>query len=193
MIRGGFALLENGVVKMGAKIYGPTTVGPGCKVGGEITNSVLQANSNKGHDGYLGNSVIGEWCNIGADTNTSNLMNTYKNIKLWNYKERRFVQTNRQFCGIIMGDHAKSGISIMFNTGTVVGVASNLFGTGYQRNFIPSFAWGGVKGFTTYGLEKAFETMKLVMERRAIELTDIDKKILENVFIQSESFRSWDR
>ncbi len=193
MIRGPFGMQEHAIVKMGTKIYGPSTLGPYCKVGGEISNSVLLGYSNKGHDGYLGNSVLGEWCNIGADTNTSNLKNNYQNIKLWSYKEKRFVQTNQQFCGLIMADHAKSGISIMFNTGTVVGVASNIFGTGYPRNFIPSFAWGSAKGYETYKLEKAFETMELVMKRRGMVLKDEDKEILEHVFRISAQYRSWDK
>lgn len=192
-IRGSFAMCDNAVVKMGAKIYGPTTLGPHCKVGGEVNNSVLFGYSNKGHDGYLGNSVIGEWCNLGADTNTSNLKNNYQDIKLWNYKEGRFIDTGQQFCGLILADHAKSGISIMFNTGTIVGVASNIFGTGYPRNFIPSFAWGGGKGYTTYRLDKAFETMELVMKRRDIELTEVDKEILTYIFQESTQFRSWDK
>lgn len=193
MIRGGFGMLDHAIVKMGSRIYGPTTLGPYCKVGGEINNSVLFAYSNKGHDGYLGNSVLGEWCNLGADTNTSNLKNNYQNIKLWDYKTERFKQTNQQFCGLIMGDHAKSGISVMFNTGSVIGVASNIFGVGYPRNFIPSFAWGGAKGYETYRLDKAFETMELVMERRAMTLNDIDKAIITRVFELSSKYRSWEK
>jgi UDP-N-acetylglucosamine diphosphorylase/glucosamine-1-phosphate N-acetyltransferase len=193
MIRGGLAMGANSVVKMGAKIYGPTTIGPWSKAGGEINNSVILGYSNKGHDGYMGNSVIGEWCNIGADTQTSNLKNNYTDIKLWDYKERRFMPTGQQFCGLIMADHAKSGISIMFNTGTVVGVASNIFGTGYPRNFIPSFAWGSLKGYETYKLEEAFATMKLVMERRGMELSDLDREILQEIFNLSAHYRSWEK
>ena len=191
--RGPLSVGNHSVVKMGSKIYGKTTIGPHCKVGGEINNSVILGYSNKGHDGYLGNSVIGHWCNLGADTNTSNLKNNYQNIKLWNYREERFLDTKQQFCGLIMADHAKSGISIMFNTGSVVGVASNLFGTGYPRNFIPSFAWGGAKGYETYRLKKAFETMDLVMERRKLALTDEDKEILEHIFKISAKYRSWEK
>ncbi len=192
MIRGGFAMGQNSVVKMGAKIYGPTTLGPYCKVGGEVNNSVLFGYSNKGHDGYLGNSVLGEWCNLGADTNTSNLKNNYQDIKLWNYKENRFIDSGQQFCGLIMGDHAKSGINVMFNTGTVIGVASNIFGTGYPRNFIPSFAWGSAKGYETYRIKKAFETMELVMKRRSLVLTEEDRSIYQHIFDHSASFRSWE-
>ena len=150
MIRGPFAMLDNAVVKMGAKIYGPTTIGPWCKIGGEVNNSVFFGYSNKAHDGFMGNSVIGEWCNIGADTNTSNLKNTYDNVKVWNYADNTFIDSGLTFCGLIMGDHSKCGINTMFNTGTVVGVSSNIFGSGYQRNFIPGFMWGGTAGFKTY-------------------------------------------
>ncbi|WP_235296651.1 GlmU family protein [Portibacter marinus] len=192
MIRGGFALCEHGIVKMGAKIYGATTIGPWSKVGGEVNNSVILGYSNKGHDGYMGNSVVGEWCNIGADTQTSNLKNNYTEIKLWDYSSERFIKTGQQFCGLIMADHAKSGISIMFNTGTTVGVASNIFGTGYPRNFIPSFAWGGLKGYETYRLDKAFDTMERVMARRKMSLTDLDREIIESIFKQSSKYRSWE-
>ncbi|WP_235292206.1 GlmU family protein [Portibacter lacus] len=193
MIRGGFALCANSKVKMGAKVYGPTTVGPWSKIGGEVNNSVILGYSNKGHDGYMGNSVIGEWCNIGADTQTSNLKNNYTDIKLWNYQEKRFIQTGEQFCGLIMADHAKSGISIMFNTGTVVGVASNIFGTGYPRNFIPSFAWGSIKGYETYKLDKAFDTMERVMKRRGMKLNELDKEIIETIYSDSAKYRSWEK
>lgn len=140
LVRGPLAMCEESILKMGAKIYGPTTLGPGCKVGGEVNNVVFQANANKGHDGYLGNSVIGEWCNLGADTNCSNLKNTYEEVKLWNYPKGGFAKTGLQFCGLIMGDHSKAAINTMFNTGTVVGVCANIFGSGFPRNFIPSFA-----------------------------------------------------
>lgn len=193
MIRGGFALCENAKVKMGTKIYGATTVGPWSKVGGEVNNSVLFGFSNKGHDGYMGNSVLGEWCNIGADTQTSNLKNNYTEVKLWDYKSGRFEKTGQQFCGLIMADHAKSGISIMFNTGTTVGVASNIFGTGYPRNFIPSFAWGSQKGYETYRLDKAFETMERVMLRRNKVLDEKDKEIISHIFENSSQYRSWEK
>jgi UDP-N-acetylglucosamine diphosphorylase/glucosamine-1-phosphate N-acetyltransferase len=189
VIRGPFALCEAAVVKMGAKIYGPTTIGPFCKVGGEINNSVLQANSNKSHDGFLGNSVLGEWCNLGADTNNSNLKNNYGEVKIWNYASRDFVGTGRQFCGLIMGDHSKCGINTMFNTGTVVGVSANIFGPGFPPTFVPSFSWGGAGGFSNYKLSKALETASLVMERRELELTREDLVILEHIFQLTKEFR----
>jgi UDP-N-acetylglucosamine diphosphorylase/glucosamine-1-phosphate N-acetyltransferase len=189
VIRGPFALCEAAVVKMGAKIYGPTTIGPFCKVGGEINNSVLQANSNKSHDGFLGNSVLGEWCNLGADTNNSNLKNNYGEVKIWNYASRDFVGTGRQFCGLIMGDHSKCGINTMFNTGTVVGVSANIFGPGFPPTFVPSFSWGGAGGFSDYKLSKALETASRVMERRELELTREDLVILEHVFHLTKEFR----
>ena len=157
MVRGGLALCESAILKMGAKIYGAVTAGPGCKLGGEVNNAVLFANSNKGHDGFLGNSVLGEWCNIGADTNTSNLKNNYAEVRLWNYKTEGFAKTGLQFCGLMMGDHSKCGINVMFNTGTVVGVSANIFGSGFPRNFIPSFSWGGATaGYTTFRMENQF-------------------------------------
>ena len=189
IIRGPFALGENAVVKMGAKIYGPTTVGPHCKVGGEITNSVLFGYSNKSHDGYLGNSVLGEWCNLGADTNTSNLKNNYAEVRLWEYASEKFAPTGLQFCGLMMGDHSKCGINTMFNTGTVVGVSANIFGSGFPRNFIPSFSWGGSAGMTTYKTDKAFEVAEKVLERKDLEFSDEDKAILEHVFEVTKKFR----
>ena len=188
-IRGPFVLCEGATVKMGAKIYGPTTVGPYSKVGGEINNSVLFAYSNKGHDGFLGNSVLGEWCNLGADTNNSNLKNNYAEVRLWNYETEGFARTGLQFCGLMMGDHSKSGINTMFNTGTVVGVSANVFGSGYPRNFIPSFAWGGSSGFTTFVTKKAFEVAEVVMSRRNIEFTEQDAAILEHVFELTQKYR----
>ncbi len=190
LIRGGFALGEHGVVKMGAKIYGPTSAGPYCKIGGEINNSVLFGYSNKGHDGFLGNSVLGEWCNLGADTNNSNLKNNYAKVRLWNYASGRFDQTGLQFCGLIMGDHSKSAINTMFNTGTVVGVNCNIFATGFPRNFIPSFSWGGTSGFSTYLPKKAFEAAEVAMERRNVAFTEADRKILLHVFDESGNYRN---
>ncbi|MCG3167104.1 MAG: hypothetical protein POELPBGB_02888 [Bacteroidia bacterium] len=181
LIRGPFALCEHSTLKMGAKIYGATTIGPHSKVGGEVNNSVIFGYSNKAHDGFLGNAVIGEWCNLGADSNNSNLKNNYAEVKLWNYAENTFVNTGTQFCGLIMGDHSKCGINTMFNTGTVVGVSCNIFGAGFPRNFVPSFSWGGANGFMNYSLDKALETAKLVMERRHIELTEEDEKIFEHI------------
>lgn len=189
-IRGPFALCQDSAVKMGAKIYGPTTIGPSSKVGGELNNVVILGYSNKGHDGFLGNSVIGEWCNLGADTNNSNLKNNYVEVKLWNYNAERFTKTGLQFCGLIMGDHSKCGINTMFNTGTVVGVAANIFGDGFPRNFIPSFAWGGAHGFTETKIDKAFEVAKLVMERRGIEFDNTEKNILSAVFDMTLKYRS---
>ena len=189
LIRGPFAICEDAVVKLGAKIYGPTTIGPSCKAGGEINNSVLFQNSNKGHDGFLGNSVLGEWCNIGADSNNSNLKNNYAEVRLWNYDTENFARTGLQFCGLIMGDHSKCGINTMFNTGTVVGVSANIFGSGFPRNFIPGFSWGGSAGTSTYKLEKALETAEIVMKRRNIDLSEEDRSILKHVFDYSSKWR----
>ena len=190
LVRGPFALGENSILKMGTKVYGATTVGPFCKVGGEINNSVLFGYSSKGHEGFLGNSVLGEWCNIGADSNTSNLKNNYAEVKLWNYQEERFTNTGLQFCGLMMGDHSKCGINTMFNTGTVIGVSANIFGSGFPRNFVPSFSWGGAAGFTTYQIKKVFEVAKVVMKRRGLELTETDKKILHHVFDETSKNRT---
>ncbi|QSS97230.1 GlmU family protein [Psychroflexus sp. ALD_RP9] len=188
-VRGPFALCDHSTLKMGAKIYTGTTIGPHSKIGGEVSNSLIQGYSNKGHDGFLGNSVIGEWCNLGADTNTSNLKNNYASVKLWSYEANRFKNTNLQFCGLIMGDHSKCGINTMFNTGTVVGVSANIFGSGFPRNFIPSFSWGGSQGFKTYKLDKVFEVADVVMQRRNLNLTDIDRQILQHIFDKSAQFR----
>jgi UDP-N-acetylglucosamine diphosphorylase/glucosamine-1-phosphate N-acetyltransferase len=189
IIRGPLALCESAGIKLGAKIYGPTTIGPYSKVGGEVNNSVLFAYSNKGHDGFLGNSVLGEWCNLGADTNTSNLKNNYAEVRLWDYQTEGFAKTGLQFCGLMMGDHSKCGINTMFNTGTVVGVSANIFGSGFPRNFVPSFSWGGNGGFVTYLTKKAFEVAEIVMARRNVEFTDQDKAILEHVFEETKRFR----
>lgn len=183
-IRGPFALCENGIVKMDAKIYGGTTIGPWSKVGGEINNVVFFGYSNKAHDGFLGNSVVGEWCNFGADTNNSNLKNTYDNIRIWSIADETFVNTGLQFCGLLMGDHSKTGINTMFNTGTVVGVSCNIFGSGYQRNFIPSFSWGGAQGLKQYKTKRAFEVAKAVFKRRNKEFDAVEQEILMNVFEQ---------
>lgn len=190
IIRGPFALCEGAVVKMAAKVYGATTVGPECRIGGEVSNSVLFGYSNKGHDGFLGNSVLGEWCNLGADTNNSNLKNNYEEVKLWSYEKGGFVKTGLQFCGLMMGDHSKSGINTMFNTGTVVGVCANIFGSGFPRNFIPSFSWGGAAGMVTYDVKKAFETARIVMGRRDVEFTEQDEAILTEVYSQTEKLRN---
>lgn len=190
-IRGPFALCDNSVVKMGAKIYGPTTIGPESKVGGEINNSVILGFSNKAHDGFLGNSVIGEWCNLGADTNNSNLKNNYAIVKMWNYPKQRFISTGLQFAGLVMGDHSKCGINTMFNTGTVVGVSCNLFGDGFHRNFVPSFSWGGPQGYTHYQFDKAIETAKLVLQRRNMNLSETDTKILHHIYKETEKYRQY--
>jgi len=182
VIRGPFALCEGAQVKMAAKIYGPTTIGPFCRVGGEVNNSVLFAFSNKAHDGFLGHSVIGEWCNLGADTNTSNLKNTYDNVRLWSYAKQTFVNTHLQFCGLIMGDHSKCAIDTQFNTGTVVGVNANIYGPGFQRNFIASFTWGGTAGHTNYTLQKAIDVAEIVFKRRNKIFDEVEKDLLSSVY-----------
>ena len=192
VVKGSFALCESGHLNVGAKIRGDTTIGPHCKVGGEVSNSVLFGYSNKGHEGFLGNSVLGEWCNLGADTNTSNLKNNYANVKIWNYDKGGFKDTGLQFCGLIAGDHSKSGINTMFNTGTVVGVSANIFGAGYPRTFIPSFSWGGASGFKTYLPKKAFEVADLVMQRRAKKFDQVEEYILSKVFEDTAKFRIWE-
>ncbi len=191
MIRGPFALCEESQVKMGAKIYGSTTVGPFSKVGGEISNSVIFGFTNKAHDGFLGNSVLGEWCNLGADSNNSNLKNNYSKIKVWNYKDETYINTGLQFCGLIMGDHSKCSINTMFNTGTVVGVSANIFGNGFPPKFVPSFAWGGSEGFITYRLEDALEVAQRVYERRKLDFNSIEKDLLRNLFDITTKYRAW--
>jgi UDP-N-acetylglucosamine diphosphorylase/glucosamine-1-phosphate N-acetyltransferase len=190
-VKGPFAMGEHAVLKMGAKIYGGTTLGPYCKVGGEVSNSVLFGYSSKGHDGYLGNSVLGEWCNLGADTNNSNLKNNYAEVKLWDYETGRFAKTGLQFCGLMMGDHSKCGINTMFNTGTVIGVSANLFGSGFPRNFVPSFSWGGASGYTEYKTNKVFEVAEVVMKRRDIIFDEKEQKILEHVFEETKKYRNY--
>jgi UDP-N-acetylglucosamine diphosphorylase/glucosamine-1-phosphate N-acetyltransferase len=189
VIRGPFSLCEFGRVKLASKVYGATTVGPHSVIGGEVSNSVLFGYSNKGHDGFLGNSVLGEWCNIGADSNNSNLKNNYEEVKLWSYETENFAKTGLQFCGLMMGDHSKCGINTMFNTGTVVGVSTNIYGSGFPRNFVPSFSWGGASGFSTYITKKAFETARIVMARRQVEFSEQDQRILEHVFEESKKYR----
>jgi UDP-N-acetylglucosamine diphosphorylase/glucosamine-1-phosphate N-acetyltransferase len=191
LIRGGFALLEGASVKMGAKIYGPTTIGPHSRVGGEISNCVIQGYSNKGHDGFLGNSVIGEWCNLGADTNNSNLKNNYAPVKLWDYAEQKMTDTGLQFCGLMMGDHSKCGINTMFNTGTVVGVSANIFGAGFPPNIIPSFTWGGAQGFDEYRLMQAAEAAERMMARRHVPFDSTEQEILTHVFENTASERAF--
>ena len=188
-IRGSFALCDNSQVKMGAKIYGQTTIGPHSRVGGEINNAVIWGYSSKGHEGYLGNAVMGQWCNIGADSNNSNLKNNYAEVKLWDYEKESFRKTGLQFCGLIMADHAKCAINTMFNTGTVAGVSANIFGSGFPRNFIPDFAWGGAHGFEVYGLLKMLETAAKVYERRDMALDDTEVAILTHIFEETKQFR----
>ena len=189
IVRGGLALGESSALKMGAKIYGATTLGPHCKVGGEVNNSVIIGYSNKGHDGFLGNSALGEWCNLGADTNNSNLKNNYDEVKAWSYVDGRFAKTGQQFCGLIMGDHSKSGINTMFNTGTVVGVSANVYGAGFPRNFIASFTWGGPQGTMEYRIDKALDTADRMMKRRGLEVDEVEKAILEQVYALSAEYR----
>ena len=192
IIKGPFSLGEGAEVNMASRMRGDITIGPYCKVGGEISNSVIFGFSNKGHDGFLGNSVIGEWCNLGAGTNTSNLKNNYADVKIWNYEKGGFRNTGEQFCGLIMGDHTKTGINSMLNTGTVTGVSANIFGAGFPRNFVPSFSWGGSSGFTTFQIKKAFEVAEIVMARRGKNLDDVEKEILTSVFEQTAEYRIWE-
>ena len=183
MIQGPFAICEHSVVNMGGKMRPNTTIGPFCKVGGEISNSVLFGNANKGHEGFMGNAVIGEWCNWGADTNNSNLKNDYSKVELWSYVTNRFENTGIQFAGLIMGDHSKCGINTMFNTGTVVGVNCNIFGADFQPRHIPSFSWSAGGGeFKTYHLRKANQVVKAVMERRERVFDEVEEGILKAVF-----------
>lgn len=191
LIRGPFALCKHSTLKMGAKIYGATTIGPYSKVGGEVSNSVIFGYSNKAHDGFLGNSVLGEWCNLGADTNNSNLKNNYGDVTLWDYIEAKYVNTGLQFCGLFMGDHSKSGINTMFNTGTVVGVCCNVFGAGYPPKYVPSFSWGGSEagGFVTHNIRKALATAEQVYHRRDKKLDAIESDLLQHVHKITAEYR----
>ena len=188
-VRGPLALCEHATLKMSAKVYGATTLGPHCKAGGELNNVIFFGYSNKAHDGFLGNSVIGEWCNLGADTNNSNLKNNYGNVEVFSYREGKAVETGLTFCGLMMGDHSKSGINTMFNTGTVVGVSANVFGADFPPKFIPSFSWGGNRWLLTFSMEKSLEVAERVMQRRNIKLEEADKKILQTVFEREEKYR----
>ena len=192
ILKGPLAVCEGAVLNTSVRLRGDNTIGPFCKVGGEIGNSILMAYSNKGHDGYLGNSVVGEWCNLGADTNTSNLKNNYAPVKVWSHAAHRFVDTGQTFCGLLMGDHAKAGINTMFNTGTVVGVGANVFGAGFPRQFIPSFSWGGTAGFETFKLDKVTEVAGRVLGRRGLAYDAVEQGIMEEVFRQTEVDRIWD-
>jgi len=190
VVRGPFSLGEHSTLKMSSKIYGPTIIGPHCKVGGEVNNSVFLGFSNKAHDGFLGNSVIGEWCNLGADTNNSNLKNTYEEVKLWSYVKKGFAPTGLQFCGLVMGDHTKCSINTMFNTGTVTGVSCNLYGDGFHRNFIPSFSWGSTAKLTAFQFDKAMLVAERVMARRGIQLTDSVINMLNHIYIHTEEWQT---
>lgn len=190
LIRGPFALCSSAVLKMGAKIYGGTTVGPNCKVGGEVNNAVFFANSNKGHDGFLGNAVIGEWCNLGADTNCSNLKNNYDEVKVWSEDQNKLIATGLTFCGLLMADHSKCGINTMFNTGTVAGVSANVFGAGFPEKFIPSFSWGdGGAATVTYRLDKAMDTAARMMARRGVSLSEEWCSVYRHIFDETAAQR----
>lgn len=191
LIRGAFALCHNATVKMGGKMYGATTIGPHSKVCGEVSNAVIFGYSSKGHEGYLGNAVLGEWCNIGADSNNSNLKNNYAKVRIWNYATEKFDQTGLQFCGLMMGDHSKTAINTMFNTGTVIGVNCNIYVPGFPRNFVPSFSWGGASGFSSYLPRKAFDVAKVMMARRGVEFDDVEARILEHVFELTKKWRNY--
>lgn len=190
MLRGPIVVGDHAVLKMGAKIYGPSAFGPESRIGGEVSNSVVLGYSNKGHDGFMGNSVLGEWCNLGADTNTSNLKNTYGNVQVWSQLEGKQVDTGLQFCGLLMGDHSKSGINTMFNTGTVVGVAANIFGSGFPPKHVPGFSWGGAEGTVHHDVERALATARRVMERRHVPLTVLDEGILRHIHTQEQAERA---
>lgn len=193
LIRGAFALGENATLKMGAKIYGPTTIGPHSKFGGEVKNSVVLGYSNKAHDGYLGNSVIGEWCNLGANTNNSNMKNNYSTVKVWNYELERYANSGEQFCGLVMGDHTKCGINTMLNTGTVTGIFGNIFGAGFPEKFLPSFTWGGVTDAVTYDLTKALKVAEKVYQRRNKPFDEVEQNIIKAIFEQTRKYRSWEK
>jgi UDP-N-acetylglucosamine diphosphorylase/glucosamine-1-phosphate N-acetyltransferase len=192
LIRGGFSLGANSTLKMGTRIYGPTTIGPYSKMGGEIKNSVILGYSNKVHDGYFGNSIMGEWCNLGANTNISNMKNNYSNVRVWNYNEEKLKDSGQQFCGVVIGDHAKFGISTILNTGTIVGIFANIFGTDFPDKFLPSFTWGGVESSDTYRLEKAFEVAEKVYKRRQKDFNEVEKNIIRTIFEQTEKYRTWE-
>jgi UDP-N-acetylglucosamine diphosphorylase/glucosamine-1-phosphate N-acetyltransferase len=181
VVRGPLAMCEHSALKLGTKVYGASTLGPHCKVGGEINNVVFQAYSNKGHEGFLGNSIIGEWCNLGADTNTSNLKNNYGSVSTYSFETKKEEKTNVQFMGLCMGDHSKCGINTMFNTATVVGVSCNIFGGDFPPKFIPSFSWGGSAGFVQFKFEKAVEYANNMMNRRGLELSSEEISILQKI------------
>jgi len=190
-IRGPFALCDNSIVKMGTRIYSNVTVGPYCTVGGELNTSVIWGNSNKGHDGYMGNAVVGEWCNWGADTNNSNMKNNFKEVRLYDYEKKDYRETGLQFCGVIMGDYVRCAINTAFNTGTVIGVSVSVFGIGVPPSFIPDFSWGSKDGFTSYELEKMFQTSELLFQRRSCKFDEIEKKLLKSVFDLTKNYRNY--
>jgi UDP-N-acetylglucosamine diphosphorylase/glucosamine-1-phosphate N-acetyltransferase len=189
MLRGPIALCDEVKIKMGTKIYGGTTIGPGSKIGGELNNVLFLGNSNKVHDGFLGNAVIGEWCNIGSATDASNLKNNYSKVRIWNYSSKNFAKSELQFCGLLMGDYSRCGIHSMFNTATVIGINTNIFGTGFPRTFIPSYSYGGAQGLKTYAFTKAMEANIAMMKRKGVELSELDLEILQAVFDQSAVWR----
>jgi UDP-N-acetylglucosamine diphosphorylase/glucosamine-1-phosphate N-acetyltransferase len=189
IIQGPFAMGENSQLRLGGKMRPNTTLGPHCKVGGEVGNVIFQDNSNKAHEGFLGNSVIGSWCNLGADTNNSNLKNNYSNVRCWNYQKGTYIDSGLQFCGTIMGDHSKCSINTMLNTGSVIGICTNIHGTGFPPKFVPSFIWGGIDYHIEYDFEKACETAARVMERRSINFDDTERALLEYIFKESLPYR----
>ena len=190
MIRGPVYICKGTVIKMGSKIYGPTIIGPFCKIAGEISNCIFLGYSNKAHHGFIGHSIIGEWCNIGAGTSNSNLKNNYETVKMWDYNEKKFKDTQEQFLGLFFGDHSKCAINTSFNTGTTVGINCNIFGSSFPRNYVPSFSWGGSSGYKDYNVKKAIETAKKVMSRRSIKMSSHYENMLIEVFDMTSSFRS---
>jgi UDP-N-acetylglucosamine diphosphorylase/glucosamine-1-phosphate N-acetyltransferase len=189
LLRGPIFIGKKSVIKMGAKIYGGTSLGPYCKAGGELNNVVMLGNSNKGHDGFLGNAAIGEWCNLGASTDTSNLKNNYGKTRAWNYTQQKFISTGLQFCGLVMGDHSKTAIQTSINTATTVGVGCSIFSVGFPRTFIPSFSRGGSQGMTENNLDKMLDTAAVVMARRGENMSKKDKAILAHLFVATKQFR----
>ncbi len=189
IIQGPFALGQFAQLRPGGKMRPNTTIGPWSKVGGEVGNVIFQSNSNKAHEGFLGNSYIGSWCNLGADTNNSNLKNNYSNVKAWEYDQNQFVDSGLQFFGTIMGDHSKCGINTMFNTGTVVGVSANIFGAGFPPKFVPSFSWGSIGSQQTYELEKALDTAHKVYQRRNLPFGNKEREVLTRIFHDTHIYR----
>jgi UDP-N-acetylglucosamine diphosphorylase/glucosamine-1-phosphate N-acetyltransferase len=187
VIEGPAFIGEGSMIKIGGKIYENTSIGEVCKVGGEVEGSIIHAYSNKQHDGFLGHAYLGMWVNLGADTNNSDLKNNYGSVRVTINGEE--VNSGSMFVGLTMGDHSKSGINTMFNTGTVVGVSSNVFGAGFPPKYLPSFAWGGAEGVETYDVEKALEVAKRVMGRRKVQLSEVEEKVLREVFAMT----AWER